>query len=90
MLCAITLEMCLSFTRWTVHRKYKYISTFNTLKPRWIGQDFEDDIFKRIFFKENVWVLIIISLKFVSKCPINSIPALARIVALRGPGDDGG
>ena len=35
-----------------------------------------DDIFKRIFFNENVWILIKISLKFVPKGPINNIPAL--------------
>ena len=37
---------------------------------------FSDDIFKCIFLNENVWSLIKISLKFVAKGPINTIPAL--------------
>ena len=41
------------------------------------------------FLKENVWILIKISLKFVPKCkcPINNIPALVQIIAWRQPGD---
>ena len=46
-----------------------------------------DDIFKCIFLNENVWIPIKISLKFVSKGPINNIPALAQIMAWRRPGD---
>ena len=38
----------------------------NTLRPRWNVQHFEDDIFKRIFLKENVLVPIKISLRFVA------------------------
>ena len=34
-----------------------------------------------IFLNENVWILIKISLKFVSKGPINNIPALVQIMA---------
>ena len=37
-----------------------------------------DNIFKHIFFTENVWILIKISLKFVPKGPIN-ILALVQI-----------
>ena len=37
---------------------------------------FADDIFKCIFFIENVWIPIKISLKFVPKGPIDNIPAL--------------
>ena len=48
---------------------------------------FSDDILKWIFFNENVWVLIKISLKFVPRGPINNIPALAEIKAWRRPGD---
>ena len=54
-------------------------STFNTLRPRQIGRHFADGIFKCIFFNENVWILIRISLKFV--------PALVQIMAWRRPGD---
>ena len=49
---------------------------FNTLRPTQNGRYFPDDIFKCIFLKENVWIPIKISLKFVPKSPINNIPAL--------------
>ena len=45
---------------------------FSTLKPRKIGRLFADDILKLLFFDENVWILIEISLKFVAKVPINT------------------
>ena len=60
---------------------------FNTLRPRRNEQHFADDIFKRIFFNENVWISIKISLKFVPKDPINNIPALVQIMAWRRSGD---
>ena len=59
----------------------------NTLRPRRNEQHFADDIFKRIFFNENVWISIKISLKFVSKGPINNIPAMIQIMAWRRSGD---
>ena len=59
----------------------------NTLRPRRNEQRFADDIFKRIFFNENVWISIKISLKFVPKGPINNIPALVQIMAWRRSGD---
>ena len=46
-----------------------------------------DNIFKCIFLNENVWILIKISLKFVPKGPINTIPSLAQVMAWRRPGD---
>ena len=61
--------------------------TLNTLRLRQSGRHFADDIFKRIFFNENVWILIKISLKFVPKGPINKIPTLFQIMARRRPGD---
>ena len=51
------------------------LDTVNTLRPRRNEQNFADDIFKRIFCNENVWISIYISLKFVPKGPINNIPA---------------
>ena len=45
------------------------------------------DIFKWVFFNENVWILIKISLKFVPKGPVNNIPALMQILARCWPGD---
>ena len=49
--------------------------TLNTLKPRQNGHHFPGDMFKCIFLNENVSISIKISLKFVLKGPINSIPA---------------
>ena len=62
-------------------------SYFNTLRPRWNEQHFADDIFKRTFLNENVWISIKISLKFVPKSPFNNIPALVQIMAWRRSGD---
>ena len=59
----------------------------STLRPRRNEQHFADDIFKRIFFNENVWISIKISLKFVPKGPINNIPSLVQIMAWRRSGD---
>ena len=59
----------------------------NTLRPRQDGRRFPDDTFERIFLKENVIILIKISLKFVPKGPINNIPALVQIMAWRRSGD---
>ena len=58
----------------------------NTLRPRRNGQHFADDIFKRIFVYENVWISIKISLEFVPKGPINNIPTLVQIMTWRRPG----
>ena len=61
--------------------------TFNTLRPRQNGRHFADDIFKRIFLNENIWIPMKISLKFVPKGSINNIPALVQIMTWRRPGD---
>ena len=64
----------------TLHSAAKLEDTLiyfvNTLRPRQNGRYFADDIFKCIFLKENVWILIKMSLKFVPKGPIIHIPAL--------------
>ena len=59
----------------------------NTLRPRQDGRHFPDDIFKRIFLNEIIWILIKISLNFVPSGPINNISALVQIMAWRRPGD---
>ena len=59
----------------------------NTLRPRQNGRHFADDIFKRIFVNENIWIPIKISLNFFPKGSINNIPALVQIMAWRRPGD---
>ena len=68
-------------------KAFGFRNDFNTLRPRRNGQHFADDIFKRIFFNENVWISIKMSLKFVPKGPINNIPALVQIMAWRRSGD---
>ena len=45
----------------------------NTLRQRQNGRHFAANIFKYIFFNESLQILIQISLKFVTKGPINSI-----------------
>ena len=91
----LTFESCLTKTRYNtawigcispVTHGCLYIS-INSLRPRQNGRHFADDIFKCFFFNENIWILIIISLKFVSKGPINNVPALVQIMAWRRPGD---
>ena len=69
----------------SVWRKHR--SANHSLRPRQNRRHFADDIFKRIFLNENVWIPIKISLKFVPKGPINYIPALVQIMACRRPGD---
>ena len=57
------------------------------MRPRQNGRHFADDIFKRIFLNENIWIPIKMSPKFGPKGPINNIPALVQIMAWRRPGD---
>ena len=63
-----------------------HITTY-TLRPRQNGRHFPDDIFKRIFLFENVWIWIKISLKFIPKVRINNIPSLVQIMAWCRIGD---
>ena len=64
------------------------MNTFNTLRPRQNGRHFPDDIFKSIFFNENVWIPIKNSLKFIPQSPIKNIPTLVQIMACRRPEDN--
>ena len=80
------MKMLCERFRWILLFYTKTI-TFNTLRPRRNERHFADDIFKRIFFNENVWISIKISLKFVPKGPINNIPALVQIMTWRRSGD---
>ena len=47
-----------------------FFTRVNPLRPTYNGRHFADDIFKHIFINENVWIPINISLKCVSKGPI--------------------
>ena len=40
-----------------------------------------EDIFKCIFLNEDIWILIIISLKFVRNGQITNIPLLVQVMA---------
>ena len=50
----------------------------NILSPRQNGRHFPDDMFNCIFLHQNVCVFNKISLTFLSKGPINNIPALVK------------
>ena len=64
-----------------------YILTVNTLRSRQNGFRFPDDIFKCIFWNENIGISIKISLKFVPNGLINNRPSLVQVMAWRRPGD---
>ena len=66
---------------------WHFSGTFNSLGPRQNGHHFPDDTFKCILLYENVRIAIEISLKFVSKGPINNCPSLVQMMAWRRPGD---
>ena len=57
-----------------------------TLRPRQNGPHFADDIFKRIFLNENVWISRKISLEFIPRVGINNILALIQIMDWHRPG----
>ena len=74
-----TSHLCLYHVENTVCR-------FSTLRPRENGCHFAD-IFKCIFFNENVRISLAISLEFVRTDSNNTILALVWIMAWRRPGD---
>ena len=74
-------------SRFTIKTTYLRCQWVNTLRPRQNGRRFANDIFKCIFLKENVWILLKISLKYIPKVPFNNIPSLVQIMAWRRPGD---
>ena len=49
---------------------------FKISPPGQFGGKIADDIFKCIFFNENIWISIKISLKLVLYGPIDNKPAL--------------
>ena len=63
------------------------IPKLSTLRPRQYCCHFADNIFKCIFWNENVWISLKISLKFAPKVWINNIPALVQIIAWDQSGD---
>ena len=81
-------SVCLGSMSGKYHRVCQTrVTWLNTLRLRQNGRNFADDIFKCIFFNENAWISLKISLKFVRKVRINNIPALVQIMAWCRPGD---
>ena len=64
------------------------VSPVDTLNPKQNGRIFADDIFKLIFFNENIWISIKISSKFVPNCPINNKSSLVQVMTWRRTGDE--
>ena len=60
---------------------------FNTMSPRQNGRYFSYGIFTCILLKENAWISIKMSVKFVPEGPINTIPTLDYILAWPQSGD---
>ena len=58
-------------------------SPLNSSPPGQNGRLFADDIFRCIFLNEKSYILIKISLKFVTKGPIDNDPALVQVMAWR-------
>ena len=73
----------------------RYLSSYGVTSPQWVDilrpsqnrRHFAGDIFECIFFNENSWSSLTISLKFVFKIRINDTPALVQIMTWRRPGD---
>ena len=78
--CVATFATC------TIHTASIIRSHLNTLRPWQNCRYFVDDVFKRIFLTENVWISLNISLEFLAKVRMNNIPALVHIMAWRRPG----
>ena len=62
-----------------------FVFFINTWRPRQNGRHFPYDIFKCIFFSENVCILLKISLRFVPSGPINNIPQYSGAKPLSEP-----
>ena len=72
-----------------VWKRFRLVERLDTLRSRKNGRHFPDNILNYIFWNENQWILIKISLKFVLKGPINKIPGLVlQIMTWHRPGDN--
>ena len=60
---------------------------YQPMRPGRNGRHSADDLFQYIFLNEYIRISIKISLKFVSKPPINNIPSMIQIQAWHRPGD---
>ena len=59
----------------------------NTFRPRSNCRQFADNIGKYIFLKQNLWIPLKISQKFLPKIRINNMSALVQIAACCRTGD---
>ena len=69
-----------------VRVSFTYI-VLNTLRLKQNGCHFADDIFKCVFFNENVWIWNQISLQFVPKSSIDDKSALVQVMACHQTGN---
>ena len=81
------LMFCWEYIKHKIQVIAKETIWVNTLRSKQNGRHLSGDIIKCIFLIENVWTSVDISLKFVPKGPISSVPALVQIMAWRCPGD---
>ena len=68
-------------------RGFMLVLSINILGSRQNCVHCADDIFKCIFFIENEWIWLKISLNFVPKVQINNIPASIQTMVCRWRGD---
>ena len=62
-------------------------NSINSSPPGQNGRNFTDDMFKRIFVNENIWMLNKFSLKCALWGWIHNMSALVQIMVWRRPGD---
>ena len=70
------LNVLNTFLRLAHMKHHSHGYELNPDVPSFRQNGHHDDIFKCIFLNENVWISIKISLQFILKGPINTIPAL--------------
>ena len=77
----------ISCTEWHCHWLCFYCHRINSLRRRRNRRHFANEFFINIFLNKNVWISIVISLRFVPKGKIDNIPALVHIMAWHRPSD---
>ena len=88
--CNVVSHWMGTYSKWSLYQASKihvccgraHSRLLNTLRLRQNGRHLADDIFKCISLNENVWITIMMSLKFVPGDPVDNIPALVQIMAL--------
>ena len=70
-------------TRSWVHLRKNNRTFLNTLRPRQNSRHFADNISNCNLLKENIWIYIIVLMKFVPWGSIDNMPDFGRIMACR-------